>query len=99
MKIQSTELPGGIGPAAVNLEQNVFASAGSAAEPSFSARGSAGAIGGVVTALAIVVPLAIPTLDLNVFDGGIYCLTPLTRNSDTDPAIVSVDDHSTVEPV
>jgi transglutaminase-like putative cysteine protease len=33
-------------------------------------RASAGAIGGVVTALAIVVPAAIPTLQLQVFDFG-----------------------------
>ncbi|MBJ7359120.1 DUF3488 and transglutaminase-like domain-containing protein [Nocardioides sp.] len=33
-------------------------------------RASAGAIGGVVTALAIVVPAAIPTLELQVFDWG-----------------------------
>jgi transglutaminase-like putative cysteine protease len=33
-------------------------------------RASAGAIGGVVTAVAIVVPLAIPTLDLQAFDFG-----------------------------
>ena len=33
-------------------------------------RANAGAIGGVVTALAIVVPAAIPTLDLHVFDFG-----------------------------
>ncbi|SDC95364.1 DUF3488 and transglutaminase-like domain-containing protein [Nocardioides lianchengensis] len=35
-----------------------------------AARASAGAIGGVATALAIVVPLAIPTLDLHLFDFG-----------------------------
>ncbi|WP_244927577.1 DUF3488 and transglutaminase-like domain-containing protein [Nocardioides sp. W7] len=35
-----------------------------------AARTSAGAIGGVATALAIVVPLAIPTLDLHLFDIG-----------------------------
>lgn len=35
-----------------------------------TARASAGAIGGVATALAITVPLAIPTLDLHVFDFG-----------------------------
>ena len=33
-------------------------------------RTNAAAIGGVVTALAIVVPLAIPTLELHVFDFG-----------------------------
>jgi transglutaminase-like putative cysteine protease len=33
-------------------------------------RASAGAIGGVVTALAIVVPVLIPTMDLNVLDIG-----------------------------
>lgn len=35
-----------------------------------AARASAGAIGGVATALAIVVPLAIPTLDVHLFDIG-----------------------------
>ncbi|WP_182526343.1 transglutaminaseTgpA domain-containing protein [Nocardioides dongkuii] len=35
-----------------------------------SARSSAGAIGGVATALAIVVPLAIPTLDIQLVDLG-----------------------------
>lgn len=35
-----------------------------------AARASAGAIGGVATALAIVLPLAIPTLDVQVFDFG-----------------------------
>ena len=33
-------------------------------------RTNAAAIGGVVTALAIVVPVAIPTLDVHVFDFG-----------------------------
>jgi transglutaminase-like putative cysteine protease len=33
-------------------------------------RGNAAAIGGVTTALAVVLPVLVPTLDLNVFDGG-----------------------------
>jgi transglutaminase-like putative cysteine protease len=33
-------------------------------------RGNAAAIGGLTTAIAIVVPVLIPTLDLNVFEGG-----------------------------
>ena len=72
-----------------------------------TARASAGAIGGVATALALVVPLAIPTLDVHLFDFGpgsggddeITLENPMTdlkrdldRREDTDLVRVTTSD-------
>lgn len=73
-----------------------------------ASRASAGAIGGAATALAVVLPLAIPTLDVHVLDFGpgsgggdeINLQNPMTdlrrdlldRENDTDLVQVTTDD-------
>ncbi|MFC4787320.1 transglutaminase TgpA family protein [Nocardioides sp. MAHUQ-72] len=52
------------------LVENPDSAGASTFGPQGAVRASAGTIGSVATALALVVPLLIPTLDLHVFDGG-----------------------------